>query len=73
MASLIEKLVIGLLAVVISFYIIGYALIPAISTGNWSDISGIDMSWVLIIVVLLVFVGFALGIFYHFFQKQTGE
>jgi len=56
----------GIIAVVAVFYVVGFALIPAINTGNWTDIGGLDMSWILIIVVLLVFIGIASAIYYHF-------
>ena len=60
----------GLIAVVAVFYVVGYALIPAINTGNWTDIAGLDMSWILIIVVLLIFISIAMAIYYHFKKKS---
>jgi hypothetical protein len=61
-----EKVIGGVLALGIGFYLIAYLLIPSLTAGNYSDVGGVDLSFIVSIVGILVIVGMAYGAYKHF-------
>lgn len=63
MASLIEKGILSIIALIIIFYMAS-PLVTALATPNLTDVGGQDLSWTVTIVAIVFFAGLALAVYY---------
>lgn len=69
MASIIEKGILSIIALIIIFYMAG-PLVTALGTPNLSSVGGQDLSWVVTIVAIVFFAGLALAIYYSMMKGK---
>lgn len=61
--QLVNKFLEAFIALIIIFALITGVFIPQVALQNWTSVNGVDYTWVLSLIVVLVFVGLAYGVY----------
>lgn len=68
MASLVEKGILAIIALIIIFYM-ATPLVTALNAVNLTDVGGQDLTWVVTIVGIIFFAGLAVAVYYVMIGK----
>jgi len=69
MVELMEKMILGVITAVVVLYILINAFVPAVNDADLTNVSGSNYQWIIGIVIIVIFVGFAIASYKHFLGK----